>query len=350
MLPFAVVDFLHGGGVAILPCKWFTGPEEDTCYWPPGRLNISKAVKDEILPNPTWPQFKVRVLGKAGTYAHATEKLLKAEATSDLQTESDSGRRMGKGNRKRKPVCLSSSDEELGGAGHDHPSSVPSPQPIPENLQPQAPHSLKTRPFIQPPSIPLMTVASEHPSRVLQGASSAFRDAMFARLLTVLEEIKETQRVHGRMIQSLLTQRDASAVTALPEDVVFPLRTVSDVAAMEQKLADPTFHKQVVGVVAEIGGRSLDEATRRMMAFLFDHTLSREYILLAAMESKSFGGSNCLRLYMERNALTNHITRRDAEKAVSKWLIGARDRGGNRTARARGGEQDGAAGRATTED
>lgn len=173
-------------------------------------------------------------------------------------------------------MCLSSSDEELGGAGHDHPSSVPLPPPVPENLQPQAPHSLNTRPFIQPPSIPLMTVASERlsrvlqdassafrdqhlpppvpenlqpenthldrtraliqpsppstpltavtpdrPCRVLQGASPAFRDAMFARLLTVLEEIKETQRVHGRMIQSLLTQRDASAVTALPADIVF---------------------------------------------------------------------------------------------------------------------------------
>ncbi len=41
------------------------------------------------------------------------------------------------------------------------------------------------------------------------------------------------------------------------------------------------------------------------------------------------------------NALTNQINRKEAEKAVSKWLIGARDRGGNRTARARGGEQDG---------
>jgi len=48
------------------------------------------------------------------------------------------------------------------------------------------------------------------------------------------------------MIQSLLTQRDASTVAALPEDIVFPLRTVSDVDAMEKKLADPTFYKQVV--------------------------------------------------------------------------------------------------------
>jgi len=43
---------------------------------------------------------------------------------------------------------------------------------------------------------------------------------------------------------------------------------------------------------------------------------------------------------LKKNPLTNQINRREAEKAVSKWLIGARDRGGNRTARARGGEQD----------
>lgn len=122
------------------------------------------------------------------------------------------------------------------------------PPPVPENLQPEALHLHRTRPYIQPSplSTPSMAVTPDHPSRVLQGASSSFRDGMFAPLLTVLEEIKETQRVHGRMIQSLLTQQDARAVAALPEDIVFPLRTVSDVTAMEQKLSDPTFQKQVV--------------------------------------------------------------------------------------------------------
>lgn len=31
---------------------------------------------------------------------------------------------------------------------------------------------------------------------------------------------------------------------------------------------------------------------------------------------------------LQINALTSQITRKEAEKAVSKWLIGARDRGG----------------------
>lgn len=55
MLPFAVVDFLDGGGASIIPCKWFTGPAEDSCFWPPGRVNINKdGVKKHfclLLPN-----------------------------------------------------------------------------------------------------------------------------------------------------------------------------------------------------------------------------------------------------------------------------------------------------------
>nr|XP_055051218.1 uncharacterized protein LOC129437076 [Misgurnus anguillicaudatus] len=306
-------------------------------------------------------------------------------------------------------VCLSSSDEDS--AGQDHASSGPLSSPIPNNLQPQAPHSLKTRPFIQPPplsaplmsvtserpstilqdpssvvrdqhlpprvpenrqpetphlhrahpciqpsppSTPLMAVTPEHPSRVLQGASPSFRDSMFARLLTVLEEIKETQKVHGRMLQSLLTQRDATTVrAALPEDTVFPLRTVSDVDAMEQKLSDPTFLNQVVAVVADIGGSTVDEAIRRMMAFLLDPALSRQYNFVGRYGKQEFGRLKLFEVVygsLKKNALTNTTTRREAEKAVSKWLIGARDRGGYRTARARVGQQDGAVGTVTTED
>ena len=41
---------------------------------------------------------------------------------------------------------------------------------------------------------------------------------------------------------------------------------------------------------------------------------------------------------LKRNSLTKDITRKDVEKPVSKWLIGARDRGGNLAMRAHGGQ------------
>lgn len=65
MHPFAVVDFLDGGGVAIVPCQWL-GLDEDYCHWPPGRVNINKAVKEQQIASTDWPKFKVRILGKAG--------------------------------------------------------------------------------------------------------------------------------------------------------------------------------------------------------------------------------------------------------------------------------------------
>ena len=88
-------------------------------------------------------------------------------------------------------------------------------------------------PSLCPATFALNTVSSttQHILRV-QVDNSAFRDGMFPRILTLLEEIKDTQRVHGRMIQTLLSRGDAPAVSVLPEGTVFPLKTVSDVQEM----------------------------------------------------------------------------------------------------------------------
>lgn len=50
-------------------------------------------------------------------------------------------------------------------------------------------------------------------------------------------------------------------------------------------------------MVAEIGGSTVDKATRRMIAFPFEPPLTKSSILLAGMERERFEGSNCLRLY-----------------------------------------------------
>ncbi|KAK2905478.1 hypothetical protein Q8A67_007277 [Cirrhinus molitorella] len=92
----------------------------------------------------------------------------------------------------------------------------------------------------------------------------------------------------------------------------------------------------LVAAVTDIGGATVDEATKRMMTFLLDHALSRQYNFLGRNGKREF---KALKLYeviyggLKKNAMTSQITRKDAEKAVSKWLIGARDRGGNRQAR-----------------
>ena len=72
------------------------------------------------------------------------------------------------------------------------------------------------------------------------------RDNLFVRILTVLEEVKETQRVHGRMLQMLLHQHGniGTTISSTPEGV--PLKTLSDVEVMEEKLANPNFMSELV--------------------------------------------------------------------------------------------------------
>ncbi|KAL0148851.1 hypothetical protein M9458_055860, partial [Cirrhinus mrigala] len=62
-------------------------------------------------------------------------------------------------------------------------------------------------------------------------------EAMFTKLLTILEEVKETQQVHSKMLNALLKKQDGSVVE-VPEGVVLPLKTQSDLEALDQKLGD----------------------------------------------------------------------------------------------------------------
>jgi len=68
------------------------------------------------------------------------------------------------------------------------------------------------------------------------------RDSVLVCILKVLEELKETQRVHERMPQTILHQQGNSASTTEG----FPLETVSDVEVMEEKLANPDFMSELV--------------------------------------------------------------------------------------------------------
>ncbi|XP_026124669.1 cyclin-dependent kinase 12-like isoform X3 [Carassius auratus] len=383
MLPFAIVEFINSGGLAVIPTKWFIGPEEDECYWPPARMNMAKAVIEQQDPHTDWATYKLTVKRKVATYEIARTKLVEYEQNTDVPTESDSTENMGRGKRKKRRVILSSDDEDdVNWSGSQIRPTPPStlrsvltPPPPPSTrrsvLTPPPPPSTRRSVLTPPPppsTLRSVLTPAPPPSTLSSSPSSArptlppplgnlrwpdvsthhhvtmspetsqrqIRGNMFVRILTLIEEMKETQKIQGRMLQTLLQQRGNIGTTFSSTPEGFPLKTVRDVEIMEEKLANPNFMSELVAAVTDIGGGTVDEATKRMMTFLLDHGLSRQYNFVGRNGKREF---KALKLYeviyggLKKNAMTSQITRKDAEKAVSKWLIGARDRGGNRQAR-----------------
>ncbi|XP_026095585.1 uncharacterized protein LOC113067408 isoform X1 [Carassius auratus] len=357
MLPFAIVEFINSGGLAVIPTKWFIGPEEDECYWPPARMNMAKAVIEQQDPHTDWATYKLTVKRKVATYEIARTKLVEYEQNTDVPTESDSTENMGRGRRKKRRVILSSDDEDdVNWSGSQIRPTPPStlrsvltPPPPPSTLRsvltpPPPPSTLSSSPSSARPTLPPPlgnlrwpdVSTHHHVTTSPETSQRQIRGNMFVRILTLIEEMKETQKIQGRMLQTLLQQRGNIGTTFSSTPEGFPLKTVRDVEIMEEKLANPNFMSELVAAVTDIGGGTVDEATKRMMTFLLDHGLSRQYNFVGRNWKREF---KALKLYeviyggLKKNAMTSQITRKDAEKAVSKWLIGARDRGGNRQAR-----------------
>ena len=66
---------------------------------------------------------------------------------------------------------------------------------------------------------------------------------LLIRLLTCVEELKQTQKIHSGMLRAIMNQQQLSGsqpVPELPEDLKFPLTTASEVTQLESKLQDST--------------------------------------------------------------------------------------------------------------
>ncbi|XP_034721853.1 uncharacterized protein LOC117940820 [Etheostoma cragini] len=124
-------------------------------------------------------------------------------------------------------------------------------------------------------------------SPTAQRFASPSCEAMFSKLLTIVEEIKETQKVHGKMLNALLKKQDTS-VMEVPDGVVFPLKTQADVEALEELLGDRSLMSAVVAMVADIGGTNVDDATRRMMKYILSNELALDYNMFGRHGKKKF--------------------------------------------------------------
>ncbi|KAJ7992771.1 hypothetical protein DPEC_G00282160 [Dallia pectoralis] len=255
--------------------------EHKECFWPSCR-NVTKAVKDRQKPEESCPKYSIRVLGWA----------------------------------EEKP----------------QPSRFRVAEQVPEEQVPQIPQGKQRPRHREVEQRPWFQEAEQIPEERIQLVEQLQR---FWEV-TLLEEVKDILKLHGQMLNTLL-KKDSMPVMDIPDGAVFPLANVEDVIAMNEKFSDPEFMSAVVAMVADIGGSSLEDATRRMMKFLMVPELQWQYNVTGGMGKLCFKDLRLFEVFycaLKSNAMTQNVNRKEVEMALGKWFTGARDRGGERAARA----------------
>ncbi|XP_052257134.1 uncharacterized protein LOC127862175 isoform X2 [Dreissena polymorpha] len=311
------------------------------------------------MPSENWTKHSCRVL-YTGSFMEAEKRLRKAEETSDLQSgEENIPAKRKKIARRRLAESDSSCEEEalerrlpkpplaLRTPPHALSTPLPSvltsptlPTPPPAFLisQPELsrPPSSKIVSQTQRPSTPRVSLAAS-----IQGAYlSRSQEARDTRIFTLLESMNDSLEDNNRLLRQLMARGiggvEAAVPTELPEGIIFPLKTVDDLEAVETRLDDETTASSVVKYIADLGGRDVQDTVSRTMKTLIDNNLAKQYNFTGHKGKRKFEGLNitginfrCLRM----NPITRQASMKDMEAAVTKWLGGARDRNGRQKSR-----------------
>jgi len=83
---------------------------------------------------------------------------------------------------------------------------------------------------------------------VAGGSATSVNTKLLLRILSSLEDVKQTQRSHSMLLHSVMRQGAGSGYTGneIPDGLDFPLQNVEDVDSTEDKLADKSTRTALV--------------------------------------------------------------------------------------------------------
>ncbi|XP_065661823.1 uncharacterized protein LOC136084798 isoform X1 [Hydra vulgaris] len=378
---YAILEYIETQEIDFLPIKWMVDRlnwdvnnliKNKTVlnfYYPPAKsankvLNAKKTCSN---PEEHWLLYKVRILGTANTLKSAKEKTKLAEETSNVDYDTDDSgdcrdmetRKI----RKRKHSFIYESEvdddkvedffqeslikENTNTCGFTKPtppehlramqsSSHKSQVKIKENASKYL-NNAQSNPSDGQPSVLQPDVLSsqsktivETPAHVLSSINSS---VLLERLITTLEEIKENQKTHSVMLQSIMRQINTPQVekdNEMPIGIHLPISSIKDMDDLEEQLKDRSIKRTLTCIVSNIGGSSLDDAIKRMMKFVLSNNLGRLYNLSGQSGKVCFSKLEIFEVVcgaVKRNALTANATQKEIEVELRKWFSNARDRG-----------------------
>ncbi|XP_065673707.1 uncharacterized protein LOC136090751 [Hydra vulgaris] len=186
-------------------------------------------------------------------------------------------------------------------------------------------------------NIDVVTVQNIGSALSCNNISNQTMHGLVVQLLKVCVDIQQTQAIHTNMLNAMLSQGNVMVQPSrLPDGIIFPMDTMKAFDAIEMKLKDINIANIIVNFLAGIGGRKVDEAIRRMMQQLLNNNLALQFNCQRGQSKRVLKGTELFQVIykaLKLNNLTSTCTMKDFEMSLAKWLIGARDRDGNRAKR-----------------
>ncbi|XP_065667620.1 uncharacterized protein LOC124808889 isoform X2 [Hydra vulgaris] len=377
---YAIVAFDEENNTDYLPLIWLVNAMSENVlsiissrkstdfYWPRWtnmkKIDAAKSICQE--PEVGWLRFSGRILSTADTESEAKEKCKYAEDTSNVD-ELYLKNRKSQSCEEDSQVKLFEKKKEI--------ESIFFKEELSKSIKKKKTESTKghmkfnksfedlnkspEQAFIKP-DVPLIPRCSNTSDDVDFNKNSSLTDFSFSlsetyqrmpnsstivpfaaaensgvckTILRGLEQIKETQKFHSKMIQNLLQrfniERDIASVE-LPEGLTFPVTTMEELDKALEILANVTTQRILVHILFENGGQDISEFVNRNMTYLIGNVLARQLNLTGQKNKRGFIKTilyNILYTSIKMNTSTKECTKKQLEEALSKWFGNARDRG-----------------------
>ncbi|CAH1154921.1 unnamed protein product [Phaedon cochleariae] len=336
---WTVVKFITDNSVEAVPSKWLS---DGKCSWPSyTRDRLMKAIRTCEPPLSCWNQHEIIPFRNAtyNNYATARKKSMKAEETSDLNSENEKTKRV-----LKKPKIFSADSDEVsddssadsisdlgiinhefpqiqiqssGTTEHESPNNHGSTNTLAEELSRELSSDITTNVGIDKCTC---CVIHKH-----EAANNSGYFKQIIRKLTILEmDMCDLKKIIDRSPVSTILE-----IQNIWAEFEFPLSTIEVLTSFEEFLSDEENMKKSITELSKVGGDNPNDFMKRAMTKLMTPKLAAEYSWVGLKKKKIFSKMHISHLLIrsaQQNGKTSSFTIKELEDGIKKVLRRANER------------------------
>ncbi|KMQ86083.1 hypothetical protein RF55_15045, partial [Lasius niger] len=262
---YIVVEFEDG--LQLIPATWFNADTNES-IWPSNfktKLRINKAIIMREMPKDKsdWELLSIKkVYGIANTYEEGMQKLILAEETSNIDTNSSSNELKEKEKKRRRlkarKYLSSSSEEDL--------------------------HSHKENTITREKILPAFPQKRNFMS---SDKEMEFKKIMLGKLNRILFKLDNIENKLEMLEEKVIQFRNQSCIQE-NNNIQFPICTLAVLTVFEEQLQDTRFKEDVLNIFQLVGGNSAHSMIRNIFKKAITDDLATTFSWTGKRTKQSF--------------------------------------------------------------